>query len=119
MTRLYRPILEPLGLTYPQYLAMMALWEESPRTVGALGEALGLDSGTLTPLLKRLEGQGLVERARDPADERRVTVSLTGEGAALKARAAHVPAALACQLGCDLAEIADLRDRLKRFVERI
>ena len=71
MTRLYRPLLEPLGLTYPQYLAMLVLWERAPSTVGALGEALGLDSATLTPLLKRLEANGLVTRRRDAADERR------------------------------------------------
>lgn len=119
VTRLYRPLLEPLGLTYPQYLTMMALWETSPRTVGDLGEALGLDSGTLTPLLKRLEAQGLVERARDPADERRVIVSLSKAGAALKSEAAGVPAALACQLGCDLGELENLRERLKALVARL
>lgn len=119
VTRLYRPLLEPLGLTYPQYLTMMALWETNPRTVGDLGEALGLDSGTLTPLLKRLEAQGLVERARDPADERRVIVTLTKAGADLKADAAGVPAALACQLGCDLDEIVELRERLRAFSKRM
>lgn len=119
VTRLYRPLLEPLGLTYPQYLTMMALWETSPRTVGDLGEALGLDSGTLTPLLKRLEASGYVARARDPADERRVVVTLTPAGAALKAQAAHVPGALACQLGCDLDEIVELRERLKAFAKRV
>ncbi|WP_374575789.1 MarR family winged helix-turn-helix transcriptional regulator [Phenylobacterium sp.] len=118
VTRLYRPLLEPLGLTYPQYLTMMALWEKSPRPMAELGEALGLDSGTLTPLLKRLEAAGLVARARDAADERRVTITLTEAGAALKAKAAHVPAELACQLGCDLEEIADLRDRLKAFTKK-
>ncbi|MBN9268669.1 MAG: MarR family transcriptional regulator, partial [Mesorhizobium sp.] len=72
MTKLYRPLLDPLGLTYPQYLAMLALWERAPSTVGELGEALGLDSATLTPLLKRMEAGGLVTRRRDPEDERRV-----------------------------------------------
>jgi DNA-binding MarR family transcriptional regulator len=119
ITRLYRPLLEPLGLTYPQYLAMLALWETGPRTVGELGEALGLDSGTLTPLLKRLEAAGLVSRQRDAADERRVLVSLTLAGEALKARAAHVPAALACQTGSSLDEIVSLRERIKAFSKRM
>src|SRR5882762_11934318 len=77
VTRAYRPVLAALGLTYPQYLAMLALWERSPRTVGALGDALDLDSGTVTPLLKRLEKQDMVIRRRDPSDERRVIVDLT------------------------------------------
>ena len=94
VTRAYRPLLEPLGLTYPQYLAMMALWETSPQTVGALGRRLSLDSGTLTPLFKRLEGAGLVARARDPEDQRRVLIALTEAGSALKARAADIPLAL-------------------------
>ncbi|HEX6913526.1 MAG TPA: MarR family transcriptional regulator [Longimicrobium sp.] len=88
-TRLYRPLLEPLGITYPQYLAMLALWERAPRSVGALGGALGLDSGTLTPLLKRLEAGGLVTRTRDAADERRVLVGLTPAGLDLRARGRH------------------------------
>lgn len=87
MTKLYRPLLDPLGLTYPQYLAMLALWERAPSTVGELGEALGLDSATLTPLLKRLEAGGLVTRRRDPADERRVLVEPTAEGQALREQA--------------------------------
>ena len=84
MTKLYRPLLEPLGLTYPQYLAMLALWEHAPRTVGEVGETLGLDSATLTPLLKRLEANGMVTRRRDPADERRVLVEPTPRGQALR-----------------------------------
>lgn len=98
MTRLYRPLLDELGLTYPQYLAMLALWEASPSTVSALGERLLLDSGTLTPLLKRLEGAGLVCRTRDTADERRVLVSLTAEGLALRNRAESVPQRLLCRV---------------------
>lgn len=98
MTRLYRPLLDELGLTYPQYLAMMVLWEASPSTVSALGERLLLDSGTLTPLLKRLEGAGLVCRTRDAADERRVLVSLTAEGLALRSRAEGVPHRLVCRV---------------------
>ncbi len=115
MTRLYRPALAALGLTYPQYLAMLALWERSPRTVGGLGEALDLDSGTVTPLLKRLEKQNLVRRRRDPSDERRVIVELTEAGQALRARAAEVPASLACRIALPTAELIELRDRVRRF----
>jgi DNA-binding MarR family transcriptional regulator len=113
VTRLYRPMLEALGLTYPQYLAMLVLWEASPRTVGALGEALDLESSTLTPLLKRLEVQGLVARARDPQDERRVVVTLTEAGAALRDKARAVPEQLFCKLNLQLDELGDLRERLK------
>ena len=91
MTKLYKPWLDDLGLTYPQYIAMLALWEEDGLAVKQLGERLFLDSGTLTPLLKRLESNGLVARIRDLADERRVHVSLTTAGRRLKARAASVP----------------------------
>ncbi len=115
VTRLYRPVLAALGLTYPQYLAMLALWERSPLTVGALGEALDLDSGTVTPLLKRLEKQDLVRRRRDPADERRVIVELTAVGQALRGRAAEVPASLACQIAMPTAELIELGNRVRRF----
>jgi len=115
VTRLYRPVLAALGLTYPQYLAMLALWERAPRTVGALGEALDLDSGTVTPLLKRLEKQNLIRRRRDPLDERRVIVELTEAGQALRVRAADVPASLACQLAMPVSELIDLGDRVRRF----
>jgi DNA-binding MarR family transcriptional regulator len=113
VTRLYRPLLEALGLTYPQYLAMLVLWEASPRTVGALGEALDLESSTLTPLLKRLETQGLVARTRDPQDERRVVITLTDAGAALRDKAKAVPEQLFCKLNMPLEELGDLRERLK------
>ena len=115
-TRLYRPLLEPLGITYPQYLVLLALWERAPRTVGELGQALGLDRGTLTPLLKRMEANGLVSRRRDSADERRVLVHLTDAGAALRERAAPVPEALRCRLPLALDEAAELRDALQRLV---
>jgi DNA-binding MarR family transcriptional regulator len=118
-TRLYRPLLEPLGITYPQYLAMMALWERAPRSVGALGAALGLDSGTLTPLLKRLEAGGLVTRARDASDERRVLVDLTPAGRDLRARACAVPEALRCGLPLELDDAAALRDALWRYVQAL
>jgi DNA-binding MarR family transcriptional regulator len=113
MTRLYRPMLDALGLTYPQYLAMLVLWEQSPRTVGALGDALDLDSSTLTPLLKRLEAGGLIARRRDPDDERRVIVDLTDRGRALRDRAVDVPEKLLCALDMPLEAVSALRERLK------
>lgn len=119
VTRAYRPLLEPLGLTYPQYLVMLVLWEEEPRTVGEIGEALGLDSGTLTPLLKRLAAAGLVTRARDPADERRVRIALTDKGRALRERAAAIPEALACALPLPAADLIDLRAALQTFAQRL
>lgn len=116
MTKLYRPLLDPLGLTYPQYLAMLALWERAPSTVGELGEALGLDSATLTPLLKRMEAGGLVTRRRDPQDERRVLVEPTAKGQALRGRAADVSAALACKVPLEAEEARTLHRALTRLV---
>uniref|UniRef100_B0SYV5 Transcriptional regulator, MarR family n=1 Tax=Caulobacter sp. (strain K31) TaxID=366602 RepID=B0SYV5_CAUSK len=113
VTRLYRPLLDALGLTYPQYLVMLVLWEASPQTVGALGQALDLESSTLTPLLKRLETQGLVVRARDPEDERRVIITLTEAGVALREQAKTVPEQLLCRLALPLDDLGDLRERLK------
>ncbi|WP_084398464.1 MarR family winged helix-turn-helix transcriptional regulator [Henriciella aquimarina] len=116
INRLYRPVLSELGLTYPQYLVMLALWETSPRTVGALGEALHLDSGTLTPLLKRMETAGLVTRERDPEDERRVQVSLTEAGRALRTEALKVPETLTAGFEGDPAEVEQLRDAVQALV---
>lgn len=118
-TRLYRPLLDPLGITYPQYLAMLALWERAPRSVGELGEALGLDSGTLTPLLKRLQAGGLVTRTRDARDERRVLVGLTPAGAELRVRAAAVAETLRCGMPLPLDDAAALRDALWRYVQAL
>jgi len=112
MTRIYKPLLAPLGLTYPQYLVMLALWEQDGQTVGALGDRLALDSGTLTPLLKRLEAQGQVARERDAGDERRVIVRLTAAGRALKIQARSVPPHIAAATGCALDEVAQLTSRL-------
>ena len=112
MTKVYKPLLAPLGLTYPQYLVMLALWEEEGQTVSALGDKLALDSGTLTPLLKRLEAQGQLSRERDAVDERRVIVRLTAAGRALKARARRVPPQVARASGCSLDELATLTARL-------
>lgn len=114
-TRAYKPLLTPLGLTYPQYVVMMALWEEDDISVKALGEKVGLDSGTLSPLLKRLEQIDYVSRRRDAADERVVFITLTEEGRALKARALEVFSTIGNQIGCDISEIESLRDSLKRL----
>jgi DNA-binding MarR family transcriptional regulator len=119
MTKLYKPMLEPLGLTYPQYLAMLVLWEDDGLAVSELGQRLQLDSGTLTPLLKRLEASGLLQRRRDSADERRVLLQLTPAGRALKSRAAKVPPQVACAAGCSLEELAALTQRLKQLREHI
>lgn len=113
MTKLYKPLLDPLGLTYPQYLVMLVLWESNGLAVSELGQRLSLDSGTLTPLLKRLEVSGLVNRVRDAADERRVLIRLNAAGRALKTRAARIPPQMACAAGCSLDELASLTARLK------
>ena len=115
MTKAYKPLLAPLGLTYPQYLAMLVLWEQDGITVSQLGQRLTLDSGTLTPLLKRLAALGLLQRQRDDRDERRVLLRLTASGRALKAQALAVPQAIACdlqQIGALAAQINALRSQL-------
>ena len=114
VVRAYGPLLEDAGLTYPQYVTMLVLWEdpERPRSVGELGERLHLDSGTLTPLLKRLAALGYVTRSRDAEDERRVLVSPTPEGLALRDRLAAVPESFQSCLDMDLAKAAALRDQL-------
>lgn len=114
-SRVYRPLLEPLGLTYPQYLVMLVLWEADGRTVGEIGDALGLDSGTLTPLLKRLESGGLVRRRRSAEDERRVLVQLTDTGTVMRAKAAHIPQAMLCAMGGDLAQVRAVKAALDRL----
>lgn len=114
--RLYRPLLAELGLTYPQYLVMLVLWRETPQTVGSLGDLLHLDSGTLTPLLKRMELAGLIERARDVTDERRVLIALTPKGRDLRGRARAVPEALSAQLAIADADVAELRDLVRDLV---
>ena len=119
MTRLYKPQLDKLGLTYPQYLVMLALWEEDGLMVSALGERLSLDSGTLTPLLKRLEANGLVARVRDVADERRVHITLTAAGRRLKGRAAGVPACLLAASECSIDELVTLTRQLQSLRDRV
>ena len=114
LNRLYGSVLAELGLTYPQYLVMLVLWEHEVQTVGALGGRLYLDSGTLSPLLKRMETGGLVGRTRDPADERKVLVALTEKGRALRERALHVPATISG--GYKPEGLDDLRDSVRALV---
>ncbi|WP_319805781.1 MarR family winged helix-turn-helix transcriptional regulator [Dactylosporangium fulvum] len=115
VTARYRPLLDELGITYPQYLALLALWERDGQTVKDLGAALRLESSTLSPLLKRLEAAGLVRRERRADDERSVTVRLTPSGSALRIRAADLPARLLCADGLDARELAELRTTLTRL----
>lgn len=112
MQHAYKPLLEALGLTYPQYLALVALWGEDGQTVGQLGQALQLESNTLTPLLKRMEAQGLVARARDSRDERQVRVSLTAPGREMQGRAAEIQRCILEKSGMSLAELTALRDQV-------
>lgn len=125
MIRAYAPLLEPLGLTYPQYLVLLVLWEEDGVPVKHLGERLALDSATLTPLLKRLEQRGVVTRRRDEADERVVRIDLTDAGRALRVKARRLPAAIACRAGCDpddapaLARLARLRKELLELADQL
>jgi len=116
--RVYRPFLDPLGLTYSQYLVMLVLWENGPTHVGALARQLYLDSATVTPILKRMQDHGLLTRHRDPSDQRHVTVHLTAHGAALKDRAQEVPHALSHQIGDALGQdvVEDLRANLRDLV---
>ncbi|MEU1703789.1 MarR family transcriptional regulator [Streptomyces sp. NPDC005706] len=115
----YRVILKELGLTYPQYLVLLVLWEHGDLPVKKLGEHLRLDSGTLSPLVKRLEAAGLVTRERSAHDERSVQVRLTGQGAALRERALEVPRRIAAATGFELAEIGELRERLDRLTSAL
>lgn len=119
MTKLYKPLLDELGLTYPQYLVMLVLWEGDGLMVSELGQRLSLDSGTLTPLLKRLESAGLVSRMRDVADERRVHVHLTPAGRKLKARAARVPECVLAASQCSIPELLQLTAQVRRLRERL
>ncbi|WP_034297215.1 MarR family winged helix-turn-helix transcriptional regulator [Herbaspirillum sp. RV1423] len=112
MTKMYKKILKGLDITYPQYLVMLVLWEKDEVTVSDLGNKLFLDSGTLTPLLKRMEAMGLLHRARDVEDERRVVVRLSEEGRALRKRAVAVPEKLMCALP-PLEQVVNLREELK------
>lgn len=119
MQAAYKPLLEPLGLTYPQYLALSALWAEDGQTVGQIGAALMLDSNTLTPLLKRLEQAGWITRRRDSADERQVRLALTDEGRALGDRAAEVPLCFLDRTGLSVEDAAQMRDDLNALRDRL
>lgn len=116
VVQLYRPILEPMGLTHPQYLVMLALWQHAPLSVKDLSGLLQLDPGTLSPLLKRLEAAGLVERTRSATDERLLAVTLTAEGLRLREQALAIPGAVMARLGMGLDELTDLRDALTRVI---
>ncbi|OAP48849.1 MarR family winged helix-turn-helix transcriptional regulator [Sinorhizobium saheli] len=111
-TRVYKPLLDELDLTYPQYLVMVVLWEKDDQTVGSLGEKLFLESSTLTPMLKRLEAMGYVARVRDKVDERQVRVRLTETGRALKEKARGVPLGIADATGMEPAEIVRLKQEI-------
>jgi DNA-binding MarR family transcriptional regulator len=115
----YRPLLDEAGITYPQYLVLLVLWQRGPQPVKALGAALQLDSGTLSPLLKRLEAAGLVRRDRQTGDERSVLVTLTPAGAALEARARDIPRRAACATSLSSTELDELRASLVRFTAAI
>ncbi|MFI7606874.1 MarR family winged helix-turn-helix transcriptional regulator [Micromonospora sp. NPDC049366] len=112
----YRPLLEPMGLTHPQYLVMLALWQHAPLSVRDLSRLLQLDPGTLSPLLKRLEATGYVRRQRDPADERSLAVTLTASGQALRARAEEIPPAIVARLGLPVDDLRQLHSALTQVI---
>ena len=117
LAKVYRPLLEPLGLTYSQYLVMLVLWERDSVSVGDLGHCLYLDSGTLTPLLKRMENSGFINRRRDSNDERRVLVSLTTKGSEIKELAVNIPKKLSDQL--NISNIGELRSEIQSLVKAL
>ena len=119
MTAAYRPMLTKLNLTYPQYLVLLVLWEEGRVTVGRLGERLQLDSGTLSPLLKRLEANGFVRRERSQTDERLVEVTLTPAGRRLERKAQCIPEQLSSSTGMTEKEAADLRDAVRNLTDAL
>lgn len=119
MTKAYRPLLERIGLTYPQYLVLLVLWEQDRVTVSDIGRRLRLDSGTLTPVLKRLEAAGLLLRSRRQTDEREVEISLTSRGAALRSDAGLVRESVMCQLALSEPELRELRADLNNLIDRL
>ncbi|MES2688727.1 MAG: MarR family transcriptional regulator [Pseudomonadota bacterium] len=119
MTKLYKPLLDELGLTYPQYLAMLVLWEQDGLMVSEIGERLYLDSGTLTPLLKRLEASGLISRIRAVEDERRVHITLTAAGRKLKAKAAKIPDCILTAAQCPVPELMALTRQVQALRQRL
>jgi DNA-binding MarR family transcriptional regulator len=114
----YRPFLEPMGLTHPQYLVMLALWQRSPLTVTELGESLQLEPATLSPLLKRLESNGLINRQRDPADERSLRLTVTEDGRKLRSEALKIPGKIMARLDMGVDELTELHGTLTRLIER-
>jgi MarR family transcriptional regulator, organic hydroperoxide resistance regulator len=119
MSKVYKPLLDAIGLTYPQYLVMLALWEQDGVMVSELGQRLFLDSGTLTPLLKRLESAALIARERDAGDERRVNITLTAAGRKLKARALTIPACVLSATQCSLGEVTALTRKIQSLRQRL
>ena len=119
MTKTYKPMLDAIRLTYPQYLVMLVLWEEDGLMVSEIGDRLFLDSGTLTPLLKRLEATGLLARLRDTEDERRVRIKLTAAGNSLRVKAAEIPSCIRDVTGCSLSELLSLSQNIKKFRQRL
>lgn len=119
MTHLYRPLLKELNLTYPQYLVLMVLWEHGKLTVNELGARLNLDSGTLTPLLKRMESNDFVIRRRADDDERKVFIALTEKGREISVEADKIPEQLVCKSGVNIERIFKLRDDIKEFIESL
>ena len=119
MTKVYKPLLAELGLTYPQYLAMLVLWERDGLMVSELGQKLYLDSGTLTPLLKRLEASGYISRIRDVEDERRVYITLTSAGRKLKTRAAKIPGCILSASQCSVPELMNLTSQVQALRQQL
>ena len=119
MTKIYKPLLDELGLTYPQYLVMLVLWEKDGLMVSEIGQRLYLDSGTLTPLLKRLETSGYISRIRAVEDERRVYITLTSLGRKLKTRAAKIPGCILSASQCSLSEISDLTRQVQSLRQHL
>lgn len=119
VTQTYRPLLDGLDLTYPQYLVMLVLWERDGLTVNEIGDRLRLDSGTLTPLLKKLEARGFLNRSRDKDDERRVIISLLPEGMKLKKKAAGIPEMILCRSGLSVDEFSELRQKINSIIENM
>ncbi|CAM2156390.1 Organic hydroperoxide resistance transcriptional regulator [Pararobbsia alpina] len=119
MTKIYRKVLTELGLTYPQYLVMMVLWEKDEVTVSEIGERLFLDSATLTPLLKRIEALDLIARTRAVKDERQVIVTLTSAGKKLRKQAESIPVSILCATGCEPAELMEIKNSLAKLRSKL
>lgn len=118
LNKLYRQLLAPMNLTYPQYLVMLVLWEKDDVTVSDIGERLFLDSATLTPLLKRLESAGLISRQRSRQDERQVVITLSESGRALQQQAASIPESISCAMACDNETLRDIKQQLEQLRQR-